>query len=793
MRTIDLAAVRRDVVVAIRRLRRAPVFTTASVAMLALGLGVGTACFNIFNGVERTRRGTDFPGAVRIAASDWGAECGCVFRTDDLIEIETHPPASLAWMIGDSQHRRTAARIGNAPLLVAAEAIWGPYFDVLGARAVAGRLLSPDDDRSDTPAVVVSERLWRTRLGASPSTVGSTAYIGGQPVVVAGIVSQAFAGLTVTPIDVWVPSRVLPVGQLFGRLATGVSLERANGEMRARYALATDWGPLRHLEVRAGLWPPLGASEYTLVVSILILGTLMLGVAAVSLALLLLARVMSRQADTGLRLMLGASPWQVARLWAMEVAVIAATAAVVGLGLAAWIAQTAVNGVASFSSISMAVSTAPDWRVALYVVGLTVAVGTGLVGALTGYLGHGGHLVVDAAAAGTGGATARTAPVRRRLTLTQIAVATFLLLVSAFIVRGAARAVSLDPLAAASHAVVATLDQAGRDPARVAGNNRLALDAALHTRGVSQAGLTTGLPYGTSYHAFSAPSPSARWVTAVGVTAGYFESVALPVRDGRLFTDAEDRAAAPTAVVSEEAAAAFWPHGSPVGRPLWLTVDDRTRLMLTVVGVVHDLRREDRFRTSVYVPYQYFVQRVRHPSTVLLVATGPGSAGDLGHRLVDGVGRLAPQAGVVTVQPLDDALTGGRDAPRLIARSLEALGVFCLLIAVVGLYGLTAFLATRRRREFGVRKALGASPWRLARMVAVEGAPAFLKGLGAGAVPAVLVGYWLRVRQFPGLEPFQAATWLVVGGVLLLAGLIGTVLPFWDLITRDASAMLREE
>jgi len=148
--------------------------------------------------------------------------------------------------------------------------------------------------------------------------------------------------------------------------------------------------------------------------------------------------------------------------------------------------------------------------------------------------------------------------------------------------------------------------------------------------------------------------------------------------------------------------------------------------------------------------------------------------------------------GIDAVRTMHDELAGEMGPTDLAVRALTLLGLLGLTLAVTGLYGLTSYLATQRHREFGIRKALGASNTALLLMVANEGLPSLANGACAGSFAAVIIAFWLRARQFHSLSPFDPLSLLGVTGVLILAGFIGTILPFRRLIRREASAMLRD-
>ncbi|MEO8482705.1 MAG: FtsX-like permease family protein, partial [Acidobacteriota bacterium] len=283
-------------------------------------------------------------------------------------------------------------------------------------------------------------------------------------------------------------------------------------------------------------------------------------------------------------------------------------------------------------------------------------------------------------------------------------------------------------------------------------------------------------------------------VQPVGVTAKFFDVLQVAVVRGRSFSAAEEEAAAPVVIVSAYTAAALWPNMDPVGLRLWLEQAGGTYSPVQVIGVVRDLFPDMRERPprDVYLPYRYEATRFPHYSAILL-ARGPGLPQELGRRLLAQVTSEEPQVGLSAIRSMDDEVRGDAGSADLLSRLLAALGLIGLVLAITGLYGLTAFLATQRRREFGIRKALGATNLWLSTMVAVEGFPPLLKGAGLGAGMAVFIGYWLRARSFPTLAPFDWLALLVVSALLPLVGMVGTVLPFRRMLRAEASQMLRED
>jgi hypothetical protein len=523
----------------------------------------------------------------------------------------------------------------------------------------------------------------------------------------------------------------------------------------------------------------------------LLVSALVLVVAATSVTLLVMARVLESQADIGLRLMLGASVWRVARLWAVEVAVLAGAGSIVGIVLAAWLAHLAVGYVSSVSGVSLsALDTTPDWRVVIYVVLLTAIAVTGIVAIIAGQLSRLNALASTSGAMGMGGATARIVGSRGRLIATQVAIATALLLTAAFLMRSVGSEWHIDPGFESTSIAVAWIDQSGGD--RVRQNNRRVLETAQETPGITHAALATRL-FSSWSARIRSDAATTHLVQPMGITEEFFEVLRMPVTRGRNISAGDDQRAAAVALVSERTAAALWPGLDPVGRRFWF--DAGSKDGVDVIGVVPGIKYRDdnvRSKLDVYLPFNQYALRGWPILSTAMVARGRGPAESVLAGIRSAVGRSVPEAGFRATRTMQEELTGDTASTELFAKALTTLGLVGLLMAVCGLYGLTAHLAALRGREFGIKKALGATNLLLSRTVAVEGLPALLKGLGAGTLIGILAGFWLRSRQFHTLQPFDAIPLLAVGGVLLVAGLAGNLLPFRRLLQREASDLLKE-
>jgi hypothetical protein len=412
------------------------------------------------------------------------------------------------------------------------------------------------------------------------------------------------------------------------------------------------------------------------------------------------------------------------------------------------------------------------------------------------------HLDALAALSSSGGASGATEITRHRhvrLILVQLTVVTALVLLAALVTRSALRQVALNEGFDPAGVAIGDIDHTGLgdDDARLREADRAVLDAARNAPGVEAAALMTSLP-GTGMSVLARNDANdARWVEVHGVTSDFFDTVRLPLLRGRGMTVPEDRDTAPVVVVSASTGAAFWPGHDPIGRRLYLDVGGRSGEVV-VVGVSADAGaplEDAAFRCDVFLPFDYprahlLTNNNKWTSASILVRGSRPSAA-LVETLTTAVGRRVPQADLVSSQMLVDVLAHQTAPARLVGRALAAFGFVGLCIAVVGIYGITSYLTTRRRREFGIRQALGATNVALCRLVATEHAPTMLLGTGAGIALALLVALPLRGR-YPTLNPLDGTAVLAVTALILASGFAGVLLPVLQVLHRDPSKALKE-
>lgn len=783
-----------EIVIAARRLLRAPAFAISAVVLLGCGLGVGAVFLNLLNGAFfKTITGSGSVVRVSYRTPGGGAGQWAILTDDTIARIRMAPPESLSWLAGHNSVRTTLV-IQGTPRPARVDSVSGPYFETFGAVPLIGRLLGGADEDSREPTAVISEPLWRSVLGGDPAILGTTILVAEQPVTIVGVVALPFKGLAgnILATDAWVPSHVLRIRQLFGRLRDGITIQQANAEFATRYAELEAAERNRVLEVEQGLFT-LPSSAYALIFLALAVGALVAAVAGASLTLILLARLSLNRAEIAIRLTLGASARDITRLLAIEVGLIGIAAAFLALLVSTTLANVAASYLISVSGMgTVALDTSPDLRLLGYMCLVTLGIAFGVIVILADQTSRVDALMALSSAAGVGGATSRMSGTRTRLIASQVAVVTALLLLATAFVRSTLAGLAFDPGFDVRGVAIAWIDQTGNkgDEGRVRMANRRALEVARQARGVTLAALATRIPGGTPGRSSRARSEGAElhWIQVQSITADFFDVIQLPVKRGRGFLELEESNGAAVAVVSESVAAMFWPQQDPIGRLLWFEGTEGFSGPVQIIGVVSAPRvafREATLRRDVFVPFGY------EPETdVAVIAKGRGQASAVLHSLRIAAKENRPSIGFLSSRTLEEELAGTMAAVQLVAAALGILGITGLFIAAAGLYGVAAQLAVDRRKEVGIRKALGATNLALWRMIVSESLRTFVLGTAIGIVVAVLLGFQLRHR-FPNVQPFD---WFAVAGVsgfLLVVGLLAAVLPFRKILC-DSYAQLRE-
>ncbi len=797
----------RDLRCVTRGLRRAPLATLGAAATLAAGL-LAVLVTSGLSGplLFRTVSAAHGEALRRVATVDRAGRAGFRLSYVELDEIRRHLDGAAALSTVNLQP--VLLRTGGADAQSVVEVVDGGYFAIVGSPIVAGRaLVTADDRRGAPPVVVIGETLWRRRFGADPGVLGQHIELNRTSFTVVGVTSasssaSAFGGA----VDVWAPlaqgDALLGAGWRTDVTARWFSLfvlpERSVAEVDARLAAAATalarqvpeaWHE-RTLRTEAGTVLT-GRQRTDAVRLVWILGglsALILTVGAANVAGVLLARAAASQRQTAIHLSMGAGRVAIVRRMLLEGALLGVAGGVLALGGYLW-ARRALAEVAVLPTLALRVDLPFDAVVVAAVAlvsggaGVVLAIGPALWAARTS----------GASALGAGEARAvggrRLSQTRRLLVSTQVGVS-LALVVGAGLLSRSLQALEADDVGFARGGLVAMdfdIEPMG-PPGQSALTARTALELAAAAPGVAAVAMSNRAPIDGSTPLVDVRrargTPIVGDVTMYLATARYFETVGVPLVHGRAFTAEESEREADVVVVNDSLARRLWPGGEALGRSLIVGADERE---VRVVGVARDSKYRSLAESGQ--PHLYRPTAPAFHLTLLARATGDPRA--VLNGVQQALGRAGP--GVVGFFPrtLTDHLEIELLPTRAAARAAAGLGGVSLLLSVVGLYGLVSWFVERRRREIGVRLAIGARRIDIVvlvvRQTVAAAAPGVLVGLGLAA----LVGAAVR-STLHGIGPLDPVAFLA--GVLLLMAVItaAALAPSWRASRVDPAVALRD-
>jgi putative ABC transport system permease protein len=795
-----------DLGFAFRQMRKQPGFAAIVVVTLGLAVGVNTLIFSFvnlfalrplpFGDVSRTvmiwathpERGRDRGGTSYADFVEW--------RRDS---------RSFEDLGGFSDVTYTLTGAGD-PLRVHGAMASASLFTLWNLEPVHGRVIQSPDDRPGAPRVaLLSHGFWSRQFGADPSIVGGTVSLDGDPYVVVGVLTPRIEFGTLAEIDLWTAlaaganpeNREARTVDVTGRLKPGVELAQADAEIRALAQRQEREHPATNARWSAYVQPMrraiTGANTWTVLALMAIAVALVLTVACANVANLVLARGAARQRETAVRTALGASRQRLVRQFLTEGAFLAVLGGALGVLLAA-LGLDLIRAVAFerfFELVTL------DRRVMAFsaAISLLTPIVFGLLPALQATRRDLVSALKDAAG-GAVGASRRGG--RSLLVVGQIAIALSLLLVAGLAVRMAVYFQHLD-FGFDVHDLL-TL-KAELPAARYAADEQVrAFAAQLQERlaavpGVSAVAMATGRPaFDTPPTAALAidgaePSPNEAqsWAAQTAVTAGYFEALRIPMVQGRSFDARDVPGAEPVVVVNRALAQRYFAAASPLGRRL--RVGTAAAPWRTVVGVARDVlntRPGEPPRPEVYVP---FAQQPARALSVLVRTTNVEAVTAEARREV---ARLDPQQPLYDVKTLERAFFETMASDRIITGLFAVFAAVALGLATLGLYGLISYTVSQRRREIGVRLALGAPRGSIVRLVLGQGVRLVVIGLAIG----LLLGLGLSrvmASALVGVSATDPLTFTVVPAILGLVALAATAIPARRAARFDPAGVLRAE
>jgi putative ABC transport system permease protein len=790
----------RDAVYAVRQWRKKPAATVIMLMTLALGIGANTAIYSLVQGVVlRPLPIKDQARVVQIEETNLARNVD--FFSVSLLNFVDWRERSQSFetMVGVAMRGVTLTGLG-VPEQLAVSYVSEGYFSMLGRPLLQGRDFRGAEDRPGANQVVIlSEAFWRGRFGARPDAIGQTLTLRGKPHTIVGVAPRdpglSGRGELFVPLgaDLKREERDNHEIDVYGRLRPGISREQAEIELNAVAAqLAQEhpvtnegWGvrltPLADAIVAA----PVRLALFTLLGAV---GLLLLNTSA-NLSSLQLARAVSRDRELTIRAALGGSKGRIARQLLTENLLLSLLGGAAGIGLAHWL----VAGWRA-SSFASALPRADEVGIDGGVMAFTLVISV-LVGTLTGLAPVWRANRLDLRhALNQGGRAASGGRHRalRGLVLAQIALSFVLLAAAGVLLRSFQKLTQVD-LGFVPQGVL-TLKLAPGDGAKRFFTQLTERVGALP--GVQSVGVGSGVPlesFNTSVDI--QPAGAAEWPAGKAlqsewriVRENYFEALGVPLRRGRLFTAADAAPAPKTILLNETAARLLWGDHDPVGRFLHIGGTEGTPSR--VIGVVGDVRSRHPGRPPAPAIYLSGYRDVWGNMTLVVKTTlEPAS---LLPQIRREVNAINPQLPLYAVKTMDAAVAESLGEARLLATLLAAFAALALVLAILGVAGVTSFLVAERTREIGIRIALGAQRTQVLGLIVRENLRVLVTGLGAGLLVFAASARFIATQLYE-LAPWDSLSLVAAGGMLLLAGLAAALLPARRAAKVDPTVALRAE
>jgi predicted permease len=769
----------RDVGYAARGLRRDRGFAIVAVTALALGIGANTATFTVVNGVLLRPLPFAEPERLFLLSSSHGGQTpfGPILGLGEQQYLNMRAGSRLFEGVASFSTMQTNLISPGEPTVVATGLVTTEFFRILGVPPAIGRGFEPGDEGpAGDEIVVLSDAVWRSRFGSNPAAVGSTVMLDGEPRRIVGVMPPGFG--FPTHVAIWVPQtiRVDPrntfIQPVVGRLAPWATSAQAQAELLALAGPPDGDASTWRVEVRPLKDYVVGNVRTTLAIFAAAVGLVLL-IACVNVANLLLARSSARRREVMLRTALGAGRVRLVRQLLAEGALLAFLGTTAGVLLAWWSLPLLVS-LAPPGALPRAEAIQVDATVLAF--GVLAATITTLVFGLPPAL----HATSRQASLGAGsrGATRGGDSIRHVLIGIEVALAIVLLAGAGLLLKSLVRLHDVDAGFQADRVLTFTVDL---PPQRYPTVEQMhAFHDAMLARlavlpGVERAGAVNWLPFGSALIsgdvlAEGRPAPADDYgVDKLAVSKAYFDAMGIRVIDGRDFTPADRPGALPVAIVSRHVAGDLWPGEHAVGKRISVVDDPRPEDWLTVVGVVEDVKQQDlraEARRTVYQPYHQVARPffVGHMSFVVRTAGSPAEMAPLVRDAAKAVDANQP---LQALTPMDSLLGATTAATRFQTRLLGLFAAVALTLTAAGIYGVTAYLVTRRTREFAIRAALGA-PRRtiiglaLRRTLIVAGV-----GILAGLAAALALSTLIADLLFE-IQPSDPGTLAAVAGLVML-------------------------
>jgi len=789
---------------ALRTLAKSPGFALTAILTLAVGIGASTAIFTTVDAV--LLHPLPYPNAAQLVLVTKNMPQFELFKSDaSALDFTDYRARSRSFSHMAALQTNSVNLTGDAePVRVFGLRVSASLFPMLGVQPIVGRVFRREEEQPGKDRVaILGDGLWKSRFGADPHITGKQIEIDAQRFTVIGVVepvlqfieqAQLYVPLAFTPAELDPNARGHQNTDVVARLKPGVTLDQARAEMKLVAARMTrddlEWYPPDwNIELDPLADQVAGELRTPLLVLLGAVGMVLL-IGCVNVANLLLARATARQKEIGLRIALGAGRARIVRQLLTESLLLAAISGAAGLAIGVWVLElfvrfgspqllrwqtVRINGSAVLFAVAMAVLTSLVF---------------GLAPALSASQLRPAHR------------SRSSNRLRSLLVVSEVALSVMLLVGAGLLLRSYARLWQTNPGFAPDHLLTARISLPPlqyRDPALVRAFYSELLAGIKALPGVVSASAIDGLPFGAGAGGGDFKIAGHPWPTSQAVPdvqkriamPGYFQTMGIPLKQGRLFTERDNTGARRVALVDETFAKSFFPKGDAIGQFL---IDARVSQtpgdISQIVGIVGGVKDRNLMNNPRPVIYHPALQAPR-PFMNLAVRTAgdPLALVSAIQQRVRDLDRNLPVYKIATMeQNLSDSLMRRRFSMLLLA----VLAGFALCLAAVGVYSVISYSVGQRTREIGIRMALGAQPGSVNKLILRQGLRPVVAGLAAGLL-ASLVAMRALASLLYGVTASDPPTLLAVSGVLLAISALASATPARRAARVDPMAALRHE
>jgi predicted permease len=817
-----------DIRYAARLLAKSPGFTALAVLALALGIGVNTAIFSLVNAVLlRPLPGVEEPRQLVSFERIQKGRTYYNFSYPDYLDLRDRNQS----FSGLASHVATPLSLINGTTeRVRGDLVSGNYFSVLGTKAALGRLIQPEDDLvpGAHPVAVLSYGLWQRAFGSDPSIAGQSINLSGHNFIIIGVAARDFGGTSKGPsFDVWLPMAMQPQAiprmsadilqdrsagwiSIFGRLTRGASLEQAGVEMATLARQLEQTYPGTNEDRSVSLLAGLGLDSDDRVSLRRFLGllfaavVLLLLIACGNVANLLLVRATSRRREIAVRMALGASRGRLVRQLLTEGLMLSLIAGALGMLLAPWAADL----ILAFQQPAYGLrglGVGPDLRVLGFTLALSLL--TGILFGLAPALEASKPDLVTSLKDGAPSAGIRKSRLQSLLVVSQVALSLVLLVGAGLAVRTMQQILRIDKGFDTEGRLLMSLDLSIQGYGEAAGRSfyEQLIKRLEIIPGVVSASFAKTVPPNdwsdrmSVFHEGQAPPQEVlRGAEQLGTRADvnrvaphYFQTLGIPLLQGRDFTDADREGSPAVAIINEKLAQNMWPGENPIGKRLVAPfLSGPPRPPVEIIGVARNTRHRTLLADAPLLLYFPVLQAYDGRTTLVIhTATDPAGMVSTIRAEVAAVDKNLPLFAVKTM-PEQVATTLWQQ--RMAASLIGVFGALALVLAAIGLYGVIAHSVAQRTREIGIRMALGADSGNVLGLIVKQGFKLAITGVGVGLAAALALSRLMSSLLYE-VSATDPATFIVAPVTLICVALLASFIPARKATKVDPMVALRHE